>query len=135
MEVDARLDLFGLLDEGDALLGDFCVAISTISPTLRLSGRSNVRLARPSAMFGPTKSYLRNPRLFYRPDQVTWECFCVLSGRFDAHNLVLMHLSRIFSGASIGKAYADRGRPAGLRPIRRPSRPDVARSARARFWD
>ena len=27
MEIGARLDLFGLLDEGDALLGDFCVEL------------------------------------------------------------------------------------------------------------
>jgi hypothetical protein len=33
------------------------------------------------------------------------QCFCVLSGRFDTHGLSLTPLSRIFSEASIGKAY------------------------------
>jgi hypothetical protein len=36
---------------------------------------------------------------------VTWECFCVLSGRFGAHGLNSTNLSRILSEASIGKAY------------------------------
>jgi hypothetical protein len=37
--------------------------------------------------------------------QATWECFCVLSGRFDTHGLSMTPLSRILSEASIGKAY------------------------------
>jgi hypothetical protein len=37
--------------------------------------------------------------------EVTWECFCDLSLRYDKHNLSLTHLSRILSEASIGKAY------------------------------
>jgi hypothetical protein len=40
--------------------------------------------------------------------QATWECFCVLSGRFDTHGLSLTHLNRILSEASIGKAYLKR---------------------------
>jgi hypothetical protein len=37
--------------------------------------------------------------------QATWECFCVLSGRFDTHGLSMTSLSLILSEASIGKAY------------------------------
>jgi hypothetical protein len=37
--------------------------------------------------------------------QVTWECFSILSGRFDAHRLDLTRLSQVLSEASLGKAY------------------------------
>jgi hypothetical protein len=37
--------------------------------------------------------------------QATWECFSILSGRFDAHRLGLTRLSQVLSEASLGKAY------------------------------
>jgi hypothetical protein len=37
--------------------------------------------------------------------QTTWECYCVLSGRFEAHELGLTRLNQILSEASLGKAY------------------------------
>ena len=37
--------------------------------------------------------------------QATWECFSILSGRFDAHRLDLTRLSQVLSEASLGKAY------------------------------
>jgi hypothetical protein len=37
--------------------------------------------------------------------QATWECFSILSGRFDAHRLDLTRLNQVLSEASLGKAY------------------------------
>lgn len=56
-----------------------------------------------------------------RDVQTTWECFCVLSGRFDTHGLSLTPLSRILSEASIGKAYL---KEMNIRPWRE-VQPDV----------
>ncbi len=53
--------------------------------------------------------------------QATWECFCILSDRFDAHRLDLTRLSQVLSEASLGKAYL---KQMNIRPWRE-LQPDV----------
>jgi len=53
--------------------------------------------------------------------QATWECFSILSGRFDAHRLGLTRLSQMLSEASLGKAYL---KQMNIRPWRE-LQPDV----------
>ena len=52
------------------------------------------------------KSVTRNYLAYAKQDvQVTWDCFCALRCKFDEHNFTQTLPHKVFSEASIGKAY------------------------------
>jgi hypothetical protein len=52
------------------------------------------------------KSVTRDYLVYAKQDvQVTWECFCALRRKFDEHNFTQTRPHKVFSEASIGKAY------------------------------
>lgn len=86
------------------------VAAALLSPSFTLTLASLADFLKTQTRKASTEEHggpLTDAYLTYAVQdvQATWECFCILSGWFDAHRLDLTHLSKVLSEASLGKAY------------------------------